>query len=124
MVGDSYFALIGAAISLDEINLGFIGVVKTATIKIPMAYLSGLEFQKGERKGLLHKVNGIPVMMAYVWMDRDRSYFIATSSSLTEGTPYERQRWRQVDRTINTDSECVTLTVPQPKSCEFYCSAC
>ena len=34
-VGDSYFASVGAACTLDERGMGFIGVVKTATKKFP-----------------------------------------------------------------------------------------
>ena len=125
VVGDSYFASVGAALALAELQMGFIGVVKTATKNFPMAYLSGLEMQnRGERKGVILKVNDIPIMMALVWMDRDRRYFITTSSSLEEGSPYERERWRQVDLTVNADAERVTVVVPQPKVCEVYYSAC
>ena len=41
--GDSYFASVGAALSLMNIGLRFIGVVKTATKKFPMKYLSEIE---------------------------------------------------------------------------------
>ena len=58
VVGDSYFASVGAALALAELQMGFIGVVKTATKNFPMAYLSGLEMQnRGERKGVILKVN-------------------------------------------------------------------
>ena len=36
-------------------------------------------------------------MMAYVWMDRDRRYFISTASSLQDGKGYSIIRWRQPD---------------------------
>ena len=125
VVGDSYFASVGAAEQLDNINLGFIGVVKTATKKFPMQYLSGLELEnRGDRRGVIFKQNQIPRMMAFVWMDRNRRYFISTSASLEEGNPYERERWRQVDSTPNADAERVTVTVPQPKVCEIYYSSC
>ena len=125
VVGDSYFASVGAAAALSELRMGFIGVVKTATKNFPMAYLSGLELMnRGERKGLLLKENDIPTMMALVWMDRDRRYFITKSSSLEEGAQYERERWRQVDETENAEAEKVTVVVPQPKVCEVYYSAC
>ena len=72
--------------------MGFIGVVKTATKNFPMAYFSGLDMQnRGERKGVILKVNDIPIMMALVWMDRDRRYFVTISSLLEEGSPYERE---------------------------------
>jgi hypothetical protein len=45
-VGDSYFASVGAAYTLDERGMGFIRVVKTATKRFPMGYLSNLEMQQ------------------------------------------------------------------------------
>jgi Transposase IS4 len=56
---DSYFASVTAALELKKIGLRFIGVVKTATRRFPMAYLQGLELQKqGDRKGLIMKEGG------------------------------------------------------------------
>ena len=43
------------------------------------------------------KSNGAPNMMAYVWMDRDRRYFISTTSSLQDGKDCSRILWRQPD---------------------------
>lgn len=37
---DSYFVLVGGAGALDDWGMEFIGVVKTATKRFPMAYLS------------------------------------------------------------------------------------
>ena len=34
-------------------------------------------------------------MMAYVWMDRDRRYFISTASTLEPTQLYIQERWRQ-----------------------------
>ena len=45
VVGDSYFASVGAAKQLENVGMGFIGVVKTATRRLPMTYLSKLEMQ-------------------------------------------------------------------------------
>ena len=55
-----------------------------------MAYLSRLEMQdRGEHHGLvLRDDDGIATMMSFVWLDRNRRNFIATSSSLQEGLPY------------------------------------
>ena len=82
-----------------RIGIRFIGVVKTATKKFPMAYLSSIELDegRGQRVGVVLKTNGVPTMMAYVWMDRDRRYFISTASSLQYGKDYSRIRWRQPD---------------------------
>ena len=125
-VGDSYFASVGAACTLDERGMGFIGVVKTATRKFPMAYLSNLEMQeRGDRHGVVTRgANGVTTLMAFVWMDRDRRYFIASASSLQAGLPHVRTRWRQVDSRLNAEAERVEVTVQQPKACETYYSAC
>jgi hypothetical protein len=60
--------------------------------------------------------------MAFVWMDRDRRYFIASGSSLAEGTPFIRQRWRQL--VFDRSPTKVELTVPQPLAAEVYYSTC
>ena len=125
-VGDSYFASVGAACTLDERGMGFIGVVKTATKKFPMGYLSNLEMEeRGDWHGVVTRgANDVTTLMAFVWMDRDRRYFIASASSLQAGLPHVRTRWRQVDTRLNAEAERVEVTVQQPKACETYYSAC
>jgi hypothetical protein len=125
-VGDSYFASVGAACALDDRGMGFIGVVKTATRRFPMAYLSNLEMQeRGDRHGVVTRgANGVTTLMVFVWMDRDRRYFIASASSLEAGLPHVRTRWRQVDIRLNAEAERVQVTVQQPKACKTYYSAC
>ena len=39
VVGDSYFASVGAVEELEKLNMGFIGVVKTSTIRFTISYL-------------------------------------------------------------------------------------
>jgi hypothetical protein len=121
---DSYFASVGAALELQRIGLCFIGVVKTATHQFPMHYLSRVELQqRGDRYGLVTQSNnGGPRLLAFVWMDPDRRYFIASASSLEPGMPYVRQRWRQVDNAPNAEPTRVFLTVSQPKAAEIYYS--
>jgi hypothetical protein len=123
---DSYFASVSCADEMRRIGLKFIGVVKTATKKFPKPWLSAYEMvNRGERKGLIVKDDsGRAILMAYVWMDRDRRYFITNTSSLSEGRPYIRQRWRQVDQEPNAEPELVDLVVSQPKACEVYYSTC
>ena len=126
---DSYFASVPAAKLLSRHGLQFIGVVKTATRNYPMTYLQSVKLnQRGNRKGLLSftVLPGDPTMLAFVWMDRQRRYFIATASSLKAGTPYTRWRWRQADPLeSNADPTNVQLlTIPQPKATELYYSAC
>ena len=101
--------------------MGFVGVVKTATRRFPVAYLSLLEIQdQVEHHGLvLRDVGGISTMVSFVWIDHNRRNFIATSSSLQEGLAYIQHCWRQVDQTPNSDAERVELSVPQPKQLKY-----
>jgi hypothetical protein len=118
--GDSYFASVGAATKMEKRGMGFLGVVKTATRHFPMAYMTNIEMQsRGEREGVVCRdKHGVPKLMAFVWMDRDRRYFIASLSSLRKGTGYVRDRWRQVDTSPDADAERVELTVDQPEACQ------
>ena len=70
-------------------GIRFIGFVKTATKKIPMAYLSIVEFDevREQKEGVVLKIDVISKIMAYVWMDCDIRYFISTASSLSDGRP-------------------------------------
>ena len=64
-------------------------------------------------------------MLSFIWVDRDRRYFTATGSSMQEGDPYVRQRWRQVDKEDpNADPEKVEIQVPIPKAAEIYYKVC
>ena len=123
---DSYFASINAVTVLRMMGLRFIGVVKTATKKFPMSYLSNLELvQCGDYKGLVARgTDGQPTMLSFVWMDRDRRYFIASTSSLDSGNPYSQNRWRQVLLELDALPENVELTIPQPKVTEVYYRTC
>jgi Transposase IS4 len=127
---DSYFASVGAAKELYANGLRFIGVVKTATRGFPKQFLSAVELaNRGDflaLKSVLAPCNDAPeaVLAAFVWMDRERRYFISTAGSLEAGTPYTRCRWRQVDPTPNAPPERVQLTIEQPKIAEIYYSTC
>jgi hypothetical protein len=124
--GDSYFASVGACEEMNRIGLQFIGVVKQATKRFPMGYLSNLELSnRGDFKGLVSKKeDGTTDFLSFVWMDRDRRYFVSTTASLKPGRPYSRTRWRQVDPTPNALPEKVELTVPQPLAAEIYYNTC
>jgi Transposase IS4 len=123
---DSYFASVATADALLHIGLKFIGVIKTATKKYPMDWLGRYEFGgRGQQKGLIARGDdGLPKMLAFVWVDRDRRYFIATTSSLRQGTPYTRYRWRQVNQQPDAEPERVELQVQQPEAAELYYSTC
>lgn len=124
--GDLYFASVPAALMLSRNGMRFIGVVKTATRQYPMGYLQRVELQdRGDRKGLVTRgSDGQPSLLAFVWMDRQRRYFISTASSLDAGAPYARLRWRQLDESPNAEPTRMELTVPQPKAAEIYYDAC
>jgi Transposase IS4 len=124
---DSYFASVVAVEELRTMKLRFIGVVKTATRRYPMQYLASRRLHaRGDRMGVVHKdmETGIPDMLAFVWMDRERRYFVASAGSLTAGDPYCRSRWRQVNKSPNAEPEKVTLQIPIPRAAELYYSCC
>jgi hypothetical protein len=96
-----------------------------------MPYLSQVELSsRGDRKGTVTRggeTNSEPKLMAFVWMDRQRQYFIATCSSLAEGSPCKQQRWRQLEDAYadeQADPQLVDLVVPQPKATEVYYVTC
>ena len=123
---DSYFASVNAVTVMRMMVLCFIGVVKTATKKFPMSYLSTLELvQRGDYKGFVARgTDGQPTMLSFVWMDQDCHYFIASASSLDSGIPYSRIRWHQVSLELDALPENVELTIPQPKVTEVYYQTC
>jgi hypothetical protein len=124
---DSYFASVGAAKELYRNGLRFIGVVKTATRGFPKALLTSVELnQRGDFFALASDSEDEldPTMAAFVWMDRERRYFIATAGALSEGKPYTRCRWRQVSQDRNAPPERVTMTIKQPQIAEIYYATC
>jgi len=127
VVADSYFASDQSAIRLFQIGLRFTGVIKTATTRYPIVYLGRKELPagKGDRYGVVtcDETSGCQ-LLAFVWTDRDRRYFISTCSSLASGNIITQTRWKQIDRTPNAAPERRELTVLQPKAAEQYYSAC
>jgi hypothetical protein len=127
---DSYFASFGAAQELFARGLRFIGVVKTATRGFPKNFLSSVELaNRGDFLALkkFDPPNAEEVgaeMAAFVWMDRERCYFISTTGSLEAGTPYTRCRWRQLDPSPDAPPQRVQMTIQQPKIAEVYYSTC
>jgi hypothetical protein len=87
-----------------------------------MAILSGRELsRRGERVSLVAKsTHGEVKMMAMAWVDRERCYFIATTSCTLDGESCSRVRWRQLE----DGPERVELVVPQPQAAEVYYAAC
>ena len=123
----SYFASVGAVKELYWNGLRFIGVVKTASRGFPTAFPTSVELdQCGDSFTLASdSANELdPAMAAFVWMDRERRYFIAMVRALLEGMPYTRCRWRQVSQDRNAPLELVTMTIKQPQIAEVYYNTC
>jgi hypothetical protein len=59
-------------------------------------------------------------MMAMTWVDRDRRYFIATTTCTLAGESCSHARWRQLE----DGPERGELVVPQPQETEVYYTAC
>ena len=127
VAADSYFASVPCALALKNMGLRFIGVVKTATKGYPQQYLSTVELPaKGDYKGVLNidPMTGY-TLLAFVWVDRERRYFISNCCSLAQGSPYSRIRWRQVDHVgTQIEPDRLQITIPQPKCAEEYYSSC
>jgi Transposase IS4 len=123
VVGDSYYASVQCAKRCMDMGLRFIGVVKTATRGFPMHFLSNFQLDagKGDRKGLLHKdPNTGHKYLAYVWVDRERRYFIASCSSLAPAEDIQRKRWRQEDKSPNAPPERMDIVIAQPEATAIY----
>ena len=120
---DSYFVSVNAVTVMRTMGLHFIGVVKMATKKFPMSYLSNLELvQHGDYKGLVARgTDGQPTMLLFMW---EHHYFIASASSLDSGILYSHNRWRQVYLELDALPENVELTIPQPMATEVYYQTC
>ena len=118
---DSYFASVNAVTVMRTMGLHFIGVVKTATKKFPMSYLSNLELvQRGDYKGLVARgTDGQPTMLSFVWMDRDRRYFVASASSLDSGVPYSAHWKGSRRRQLSFDTH---KTSPSHRGWRTHCA--
>ena len=92
-----------------------------------MVYLSNIEFRhRGYMSGLLTRpVDRTNLVLSYfVWMDRNRPYFIFTVGSMEKGLTYTRTWWRQEEPTPNADPNMVEMTTPHPITAELYYSVC
>jgi len=119
---DSYFASVAAANQLLTMGLRFIGVVKTATRGYPMEALSTLEVDtRGDNATYTHSTpEGAVKLMALMWVDRERRYFVSSTSTSMPGEPYDRVRWRQ----IAENAERVALSVKLPQVAQAYYECC
>jgi Transposase IS4 len=127
IVADSYFASVQAALTLYTMGLRFIGTVKTATRGFPMHYFQRclLPGGKGDHKALLSKDEDTGCsLLAFVWADRDRRYFISTCLSTSPGKTIHRRRWRQVDSAPNADPEVANIAISQTECGQVYYEGC
>ena len=80
---------------------------------------------KGDCKALLSTDSDSgTTLLAYVWADRDRRYFISTCSSTLPGRKIQRKRWRQRDPTPNAEPVQEDILIDQPEAGELYYAAC
>jgi Transposase IS4 len=75
---------------------------------------------RGEWKSFVHRKDGEVALMALVWVDRERRYFISTAESAVERAFYERTRWRQMDCGLQR----VTFQIKQQLVDELYYECC
>lgn len=126
-MADSYFASVQAATALFNMGLRFIGTVKTATKGFPMHFLQRVVLPggKGDHKALLskHPETGMS-LLAFVWADRDRRYFISTCSSAGPGKIIKRRRWRQRDPTPNAEPVLEMVHIAQTEAGQIYYEGC
>jgi Transposase IS4 len=127
VVADSYYASVQTARELWRIKLRFIGVLKTATKQFPMHYLSRvlLPGGKGDHKALkgYDSASGCQ-LLAIVWADRERRFFISSCASAAPGRLIERRRWRQTDPTPNAAPVLEEIRLPQPEAVQIYYDGC
>jgi len=118
----SYFASVTASQQLLGMGLCFIGVIETATRGFHMSSLSEIPLEaRGQHVSYTHSIaNGVPDLMAVVWVDRERRYSIASTGSTLAVTPYNRLRRRKRDVTASR----VARTVPQRVVAETYYGCC
>ena len=123
---DSYYSSVACAEELFRHQTRLIGVVKTATKKYPMAYLNNIELtERGDRRSVVaYDKDKKAKLLAFVWVDRERRYFIASTSSMQEGRPWVRKRLRQIVDDDVTEPKTVELVVPQPQVAELYYKCC
>ena len=124
---DSYFVSVTASELIYPNGLKFIEVVKKATRKYLLTHLSTQELgRRGYMYGLFNRktIPYVCYLLAYVCMDEDCRYFIASGYSMDAGDNMERIRSCQIeDVSKNVDPVDITLTIPQPKASEIYYGA-
>ena len=65
-----------------------------------------------------------PVLSDFVWMDRNRLYFIFNWYLMEKGCPYTRTRLRKDDPAPNKEPNMVDMNTPKPITSELYYNSC
>eukprot|EP00171_Calliarthron_tuberculosum_P023537 IDg23537t1 len=121
--GDSAFSSVQTAQCLYSVGMRYIGVVKSATRGFPMQQLSGRPMNdRGTWYSMICESDNPEQckMMAVLWVDRERRYFIATTDTTHAGSTIYRERWRRVGNV----SMKITTETAIPKVAETYYSVC
>ena len=94
--------------------------MKTACKQYPTRYLSTKSIcDRFNSISVVHNDDsGKKIMAAIMYMDRDRRYFITTTSSIEKVSTNSRQRWRMSE----TCAISTTVTVRLPRAVELYYS--
>jgi len=87
-----------------------------------MASLAASELgERGVWVSVVHiRASGSPALIAVLWADRNRRYFVARTGSHHAGGAWELLRWRQ----INGWAERVAVSVPQLEVAQIYSGCC
>ena len=121
--GDSYFASVRTARALHLRGMRFTGVIKTATRGYPSSELGEEELQnRGEHRTLVMDAENESdcSLMAVLWLDRDRRYFVSSTGTTLPGEEIHRERHTMVDG----KSQLLEKDIPIPKVCETYYATC
>jgi len=121
---DSYFASVATAIELKICGVNFIGMVKTTTKQYPMIYLQNLELGGRGKYKVVASFNNhrLAELLAVLWVDRERRYFISNTEGVSSGEPQYRRRRRQAEDDPFAESTKKEIEIPQPKMIETYYS--
>jgi len=121
---DSYFSSKKGCEILTAKNTRFTGSVKQCTKEYLMDYLKTMPMEaRGQCAGVYTQIEE-NTLVAFVWVVRDRHYFITNAYGLGDGEPAVRTRWRQISTEPDSEPDRMRLIIPQPKSAEMYFKCC
>ena len=61
-------------------------------------------------------------LLAVLWFDQERRYFISNTKGVINGEPQYRKHWRQADDDPFSEATKKEIEIPQPKLVETYYS--